>query len=86
MPLVFDVFTYGGITAYAGSIEDYFTVDTTQLTFNGGALSSANFSLVDTGTSIQLHYSPIPEPSTYGLILGGLALAGAAIRRRKKVK
>jgi autotransporter-associated beta strand protein len=34
---------------------------------------------------IYLNYSPIPEPSTYGLILGGLALAGAAIRRRKSV-
>lgn len=30
--------------------------------------------------------SAIPEPSTYGLILGGLVLTGAAIRRRRAKK
>ena len=28
----------------------------------------------------------VPEPSTYGIMLGGLALAGVALRRRKKSK
>ncbi len=35
-------------------------------------------------TSVALSVPPVPEPSTYGLALGGLALALVAVRRRAK--
>lgn len=44
--------------------------------------SYINFSSVTSTVGFTIG-TPIPEPSTYGLILGGLALAGAAIRRRR---
>ncbi|MFN7340730.1 MAG: beta strand repeat-containing protein, partial [Opitutia bacterium] len=44
----------------------------------------AGFSLSLRSGDVFIDYiAPIPEPSTYGLILGGLALVGAAVRRRR---
>ncbi len=80
----FDLISYGSISSYEGSISQFFDLDTTGLTYAGFGLDPAFLSLVDTGSAIRLTYAPIPEPSTYGLMLGGLALAGAALRRRKK--
>ena len=41
------------------------------------------FFLTQNGNDLMLNFSPVPEPSTYALMLAGLATAGLGYRRRK---
>ncbi len=63
-----------GITGFEAAD---FVFDVSQ--FHGGGI----FTLSQSGNNLLLNFTPVPEPSTYALMLGGLALAGLHWRRRR---
>jgi hypothetical protein len=83
----------GGVThSFAGDgstdFDTAFMHDVIQLV-GSGALTTLSFTVHDgsldsTDTvvdNVSIH--AVPEPATWGLMLGGLGLAGAALRRRR---
>jgi autotransporter-associated beta strand protein len=66
-----------------GQITGVFTLDAS--TANALASGRGVWSMTQDSGGVYLQWTPVPEPSTYGLLLGGLALAGAALRRRRKI-
>ena len=69
------------------NISDVFSFDLTQFTYTDGASSSADLWSInwDAGTK-AITLTAIPEPSTYGIALGAMALALAAVRRQRRKK
>jgi fibronectin-binding autotransporter adhesin len=59
-----------------------FTVDAT--TYFSNPTNFGQFSVTETSNDLTLNFTPVPEPSTWLLMAGGLfALGGVAVRRRR---
>lgn len=73
----------------AGSAETYTVITGTSivgtfetLLLNGAALTSGEYSVNYTANSISITMGSIPEPSTYGVLLGSIAVGVGLYRRR----
>ena len=71
--------TVGGTTEIHTITESFVAGQTITLAVSGSAASGENFSL----ESFTITPSAIPEPSTYALIFGGLALGLVVWKRRR---
>ena len=86
-PKNFALFTYGSLSLGNGvsNVADLFTLDYSNFKDRTGVAAQAYwFTLSNDSVNGAIVLTAIPEPSTYGMCLAGLALALAAIRRRKR--
>jgi fibronectin-binding autotransporter adhesin len=72
--------TASSITFTSGFNAGDFNIDTTNFTNS----TASHFYVTDTGTSLMLNFTPVPEPSTWALMIGGLCVLAAAARRRRR--
>lgn len=76
--MVWNVATVGGITTYTST--DWDSNGTP-----GAGMIDGPFQNFSANFNMQHAAAPVPEASTYGMMLAGLGLVGFAVRRRKLV-
>jgi opacity protein-like surface antigen len=85
----FDLYTSGGNLIRTGTNVSTGTLDVWSLSAEN--IVSGNYRLAVTGNVLginggsfggNVNISPIPEPATWGMMIGGLAVVGMAVRRR----
>ena len=87
-PKNFTLFSYASLNLGSGvSISDVFSIDYSGFKDEHGNVARADWFTISNDTQNgAIVLTAIPEPSTYGLAIGALALAAAALRRRRKHK
>ncbi len=86
-PKNFTLFTYGTLTLGNGvtNVADLFTVNYANFKDKDGFTAQSDWFMVSNDAAAgTIVLTAIPEPSTYGLCLAGLALALTASRRRQR--
>lgn len=71
----------GGITGFTPT---NFVLDSTFSSLTSG-YPYASFNVTQIGNSLVLNFSPVPEPSTYALMIVGLATVFVSVRRRLRI-
>jgi hypothetical protein len=77
---------YSWTLVNAGSISGFNSLDFSvnasgfQNSLNGGS-----FLISENGGALDLNFTPVPEPSTFILMLAGIAAIGTRIRRSKRL-
>ncbi len=78
--------TYSWTLLSAGSITNFnagaFAFDSSN--FFSNPTSSGTFFVSQSGNDLMLNFTPVPEPSTWALMVSGVFALGAAFRRRRR--